>query len=202
MNVDYQLTTYLYGPQTAGKSSRLLRIIQRDHGQDLAFSGEDNFIDNGKSQVKVTAPLPANLTVKATHRFQERVKPHLHYYPPIKHILIDGAQFLSINQIKWLQLFFVKQSPQIPIIFSGCLYYLDPTPPSDDRIPSSQFLLRHCSRTVAVKRRCEFCHRNASRLWVNKISFNTHHTIITQDPHLVCNYHYHVLNLKRAKDKT
>ncbi|QBP18509.1 ATP-binding protein [Acetilactobacillus jinshanensis] len=178
---------FLYGPQTSGKTTRLLRLIKHDHGRDILMSGEDKGqVNNGHEVCDITLRVPEKWDQKSLNRFKQQAKEQF----PVNHVLVDGAQFLSKQQLVQLTDIFNDIDPTVPIIFAGCQYYIATLGRTDDEIPTSKFLMTWCDVTMPVDRKCDFCQRTATRLFINGFKKLPGNKMMAVDPHLVCNVHY------------
>lgn len=181
---------FLYGPQTSGKTTRLMGIIKRDHGKDILTSGENKAqINNGREVCDITLRVPREWTTDTKHNLLRTI----HNQLPIKHVLVDGAQFLRPIDLKELTTLIHKVDDQVTIIFAGCLYYVATKKSLAKMIPTSRFLMKWCDQTIPVNRQCDFCHRIATHFWVHNFKRLSPKKMMAIDPHLVCNVHYQKL---------
>ncbi|XIF20180.1 MAG: Hypothetical protein AJITA_00906 [Acetilactobacillus jinshanensis] len=49
--------------------------------------------------------------------------------------------------------------------------------------------MKWCDQTIPVNRKCDFCHRIATRLYIKGFKRLSPTKIVAVDPHLVCNYY-------------
>lgn len=193
----WPLTIFLYGPQTSGKTTALLHLIQKDQGHDIAFSAEaPTALDNGEIMADCTAPLPKDWDSSNLKDFQKHCELAVKHPKDLRHIIVDGVQYLSIAEVQKLYQTFRATFPQVPIVFAGCLYYLSDHDNPNQIIPTSKYLLKHCSQRQPVQRKCEFCQRLATHLWVKSLQTQESKLVKVSDPHLVCDEHFRKL-LKR-----
>ena len=147
---------FYYSAMNAGKSTVLLQSSYnyRERGmQTLLFTPDfDNRFGTGKVASRIGLTEDAHMFAANTNLFDyiQQIKPN---FPKLKCILVDEAQFLSINQVK--QLSDIVDNLHLPVLAYGLRSDFLGNP-----FPGSQYLLAWADEMTEIKTICH-CGRKA-----------------------------------------